>query len=65
MPPPYGVDTQWFGAKMIGNVSSLLPRDDKYLHLVYRIGHSILCLVYPQIFTFIQNRFLSPQNQTH
>ncbi|WJX30521.1 Actin-like protein arp8 [Trifolium repens] len=22
LPPPYGVDTQWFGAKMIGNLST-------------------------------------------
>jgi actin-related protein 8 len=31
LPPPYGVDTQWFGAKMIGNVSSLLEMINIYI----------------------------------
>jgi len=25
IPPPYGADTPWFGAKIIGNVSYVLP----------------------------------------
>lgn len=32
IPPPYGVDTAWFGAKLVSNVSYLITRCYLYLN---------------------------------